>query len=112
VVEIGCGIGLTIRGAARAAALGRVVGVDVCERMLERARRVTAAERLDNVRYALGDAQVHRFAPAGFDVAVSRLGTMFSAIRLYRICVLAALTTMPRFAPVRDDEQKLRPHPS
>src|SRR5918999_4138490 len=53
---------------AVAAALGR---------LLERAREVTAAERLDNVRYELGDAQVHRFDPAGFDVAISRFGTMF-----------------------------------
>jgi SAM-dependent methyltransferase len=77
VVDIGCGTGLTTREAARAAAPGRVVGVDVSERMLERARQVTAAERLDNVRYELGDAQVHRFDPAGFDVAISRFGTMF-----------------------------------
>ena len=77
VVDIGCGTGLTTREAARAAAPGRVVGVDVSERMLERARRLTAAEGLDNVRYELGDAQLHRFDPAGFDVAISRFGTMF-----------------------------------
>jgi SAM-dependent methyltransferase len=45
--------------------------------MLERARQVTAVQRLDNVRYELGDAQVHRFDPARFDVAISRFGTMF-----------------------------------
>ena len=77
VVDIGCGTGLTTRAAARAAAPGRVVGVDVSERMLERARQVTTAERLDNVRYELGDAQVHHFDPAVFDVAISRFGTMF-----------------------------------
>ena len=77
VVDIGCGTGLTTREAARAAAPGRVVGVDVSGRMLERARQVTAAERLDNVRFELGDVQVHRFDPAGFDVAISRFGTMF-----------------------------------
>ncbi len=77
VVDIGCGTGLTTREAARAAAPGRVVGVDVSERMLERARELTAAERLDNLRYELGDAQEHRFDPAGFDVAISRFGTMF-----------------------------------
>jgi SAM-dependent methyltransferase len=77
VVDIGCGTGLTTREAARAAAPGRVVGVDVSEHMLERARQLTAAEGLDNVRYELGDAQVHRFDPAGFDVAISRFGTMF-----------------------------------
>ncbi len=79
VVDIGCGTGLTTRDAAHAAAPGRVVGVDVSERMLARAREVTAAERLDNVSYELGDAQVHRFDPAGFDVAISRFGTMFFA---------------------------------
>jgi SAM-dependent methyltransferase len=79
VLDVGCGTGLTTREAARAAAPGRVVGVDVSERMLERARQVTAAERLDNVSYELGDAQVHRFDRAGFDVAISRFGTMFFA---------------------------------
>ncbi len=77
VVDIGCGTGLTTREAARPAAPGRVLGVDVSERMLERARLLTAAERLDNVSYELGDAQTHRFDPAGFDVAISRFGTMF-----------------------------------
>jgi SAM-dependent methyltransferase len=77
VLDIGCGTGLTTREAARAAAPGRVVGVDVSERMLERARHLAAAEGLDNVRYELGDAQVHRFGRACFDVAISRFGTMF-----------------------------------
>jgi SAM-dependent methyltransferase len=77
VLDIGCGTGLTTREAARAAAPGRVVGVDVSERMLARARQLTGAERLDNVRYELGDAQVHGFEPAAFDVAISRFGVMF-----------------------------------
>jgi SAM-dependent methyltransferase len=77
VVDIGCGTGLTTREAACATAPGRAVGVDVSERMLERARQLTAAERLDNVRYELGDAQVHRFDRAGFDVGIGRFGTMF-----------------------------------
>ncbi len=77
VLDIGCGTGLTTREAARAAAPGRVVGVDVSERMLERARQLTEVERLDNVTFELGDAQVHRFDPARFDLAISRFGTMF-----------------------------------
>jgi ubiquinone/menaquinone biosynthesis C-methylase UbiE len=77
VLDIGCGTGLTTREAGRLAAPGRVLGVDVSERMLKRARELTAAEGLDNVRYELGDAQVHSFDPAGFDVAISRFGTMF-----------------------------------
>jgi SAM-dependent methyltransferase len=79
VVDIGCGTGQTTREAARAAGPGRVLGVDVSQRMLERARRLAAAEGLDGVRYELGDAQVHRFDPGRFDVAVSRFGTMFFA---------------------------------
>src|SRR5437016_3188834 len=77
VLDIGCGTGLTTREAARAAAPGRVLGVDVSERMLEHADHVTAAEQLANVHYELGDAQVHRYDPAGFDVVISRFGTMF-----------------------------------
>jgi SAM-dependent methyltransferase len=77
VLDIGCGAGQTTREAARAAAPGRVLGVDVSEPMLERARALTAAERLENVAYELGDAQSHRFAAAHYDVAISRFGTMF-----------------------------------
>jgi ubiquinone/menaquinone biosynthesis C-methylase UbiE len=77
VLDIGCGTGLTTREAGRAAAPGRVVGVDVSERMLERARELTARERLENVSYELGDAQVSRFDSERFDVAISRFGTMF-----------------------------------
>jgi SAM-dependent methyltransferase len=77
VLDIGCGTGQSTRDAARAAAPGRVVGVDVSERMLERARELTVAYPLDNVSYELGDAQVHGFDPARFDLAISRFGTMF-----------------------------------
>jgi len=77
VLDIGCGTGLTTREAARAAAPGRVVGVDISEPMLERARQLTATERIGNVHYELADAQVHRFDRASFDVAISRFGTMF-----------------------------------
>jgi ubiquinone/menaquinone biosynthesis C-methylase UbiE len=77
VLDIGCGTGLTTREAGRAAAPGRVVGVDVSERMLERARELAAAERLENVSYELGDAELSRFDPERFDVAISRFGTMF-----------------------------------
>ena len=79
VLDVGCGTGLTTREAGRAAAPGGVLGVDVSERMLERARLLTADEPIGNVRYELGDAQVHRFDHAGVDVAISRFGTMFFA---------------------------------
>lgn len=77
VLDIGCGTGLTTREAGRATAPGRVVGVDVSERMLARARALTAAEPFENVSYVLGDAQHYDFDPERFDVALSRFGMMF-----------------------------------
>lgn len=77
VLDIGCGAGQTTRDAARAASSGSVLGVDSSEQMLERARRLTLEAGLQNIRYELGDAQVHRFEPASFDILVSRFGTMF-----------------------------------
>jgi SAM-dependent methyltransferase len=77
VLDIGCGSGQSTREAARAAAPGRVLGVDVSAPALERARELSAAEGIDNVRYEHGDAQVHRFAADRFDVAISRFGVMF-----------------------------------
>ncbi len=77
VLDIGCGTGLTTREAGRASAPGRVLGLDVSERMLERARELTVRERLENVSYELGDAQVSRFDHERFEVAISRFGTMF-----------------------------------
>jgi ubiquinone/menaquinone biosynthesis C-methylase UbiE len=77
VLDIGCGAGLTTREAGRASAPGRVVGVDVSEPMLQRARERTAADALENVSYVLGDAQRYAFKPGRFDLAISRFGLMF-----------------------------------
>src|SRR3954449_13416198 len=41
VLDVGCGAGQTTRDAARAAMEGRVVGVDISERMIEQARRTS-----------------------------------------------------------------------
>lgn len=77
VLDIGCGTGASTRDAARDAAPGHVLGVDLSAPMLERARQLTAAERLDNVTYEQGDAQVHPFARGHHDVVISRFGAMF-----------------------------------
>ena len=77
VLDIGCGSGQTTREAARAAALGHALGVDISAQMLERARRLSDEEGLHNVSYEQADAQVHRFPSEHFDVGISRFGTMF-----------------------------------
>ncbi len=79
VLDIGCGAGQSTREAARAAAPGRALGVDLSEELLARAHRRTVDGTVSNVTYERGDAQVHPFAPASFDVVISRFGTMFFA---------------------------------
>lgn len=77
VVDIGCGTGKSTRDVARAATQGSVLGVDLSAVMLDRARECTIADGLVNVTYVQGDAQVHRFDEAAFDLAVSCFGAMF-----------------------------------
>jgi SAM-dependent methyltransferase len=77
VVDVGCGTGQTTREAARAAAPGDVLGIDVSAPALERARQLAAADGLDNVTYEEGDCQTYPFEPGSFDVAISRFGVMF-----------------------------------
>ena len=77
VLDIGCGAGQTSRLAARQAHPGQVLGLDLSAPELEQARALAAEERLDNLRFERGDAQVHPFPPGGFDVALSRFGIMF-----------------------------------
>jgi len=79
VLDIGCGAGQSTRDAARAAAPGNALGIDISEELLDRARRSTAEQRVSNATYERGDAQVHPFPPASFDVIISRFGTMFFA---------------------------------
>lgn len=79
VLDIGCGTGQTTRAAARAAVSGSALGIDISARMLARARQLSLQEGLRNVSFVQADAQVHRFPPGRFDLAISRFGTMFFA---------------------------------
>ena len=77
VLDIGCGNGESTRDAARTAADGTATGVDLSGRMVERARELADAEGVTNVTFVQGDAQVHPFVPAAYDIALSRFGAMF-----------------------------------
>jgi SAM-dependent methyltransferase len=77
VLDVGCGTGQTTRQAARTATAGSALGVDLSARMIDRARELAQAEGLRNVTFQRADAQVHRFPPEQFDLAISRFGTMF-----------------------------------
>jgi SAM-dependent methyltransferase len=77
VLDIGCGTGQSTRDAARAATAGSALGIDLSAQMLEHARRISREEGLANVSFEQADAQVHPFPAGGFDVAISRFGSMF-----------------------------------
>lgn len=79
VLDIGCGAGATTRIAARRAAHGHAVGVDISAPLLDRARASTASDGITNAAYERADAQTHPFPAAGYDVAISRGGVMFFA---------------------------------
>jgi SAM-dependent methyltransferase len=77
VIDIGCGCGATtIEIAARVSPGGEVLGLDISEPMLARAR-----ERAAHLpaRFVLADATVYDFGPGGADLAASRFGIMFFA---------------------------------
>lgn len=79
VIDIGCGSGQTTRDAAKAAAQGSALGVDLSARMLDHARRRAAEEGIANATFVQADAQVFPFDRTAFDVAISRTGAMFFA---------------------------------
>jgi len=79
VLDVGCGTGQTTRDAARVAADGLALGVDLSAAMLAVARRRAAEEGLGHVSFQQADAQVHPFAPGSYDLVLSRTGTMFFA---------------------------------
>jgi SAM-dependent methyltransferase len=77
VLDVGCGTGPTTRDAAHLAVDGRIVGIDLSPAMIARAWQRTRDQGLRNVDFILGDAQICPFEAGSFDVAVSRMGTLF-----------------------------------
>lgn len=76
VLDVGCGTGATTHAIARRLGpAAHCTGVDISEPMIAAARqRAGQGERTD---FLCGDAQTQPFAPACFDLLVSRFGVMF-----------------------------------
>jgi SAM-dependent methyltransferase len=78
VIDVGCGCGATtIDFAARVSPGGEVLGLDISEPMLARARE-RAPQNLP-IRFERADATVYDFEPNGADLVASRFGVMFFA---------------------------------
>jgi SAM-dependent methyltransferase len=79
LLDVGCGAGFTTLALARELGPGaRTVGADISEPLLAAARERAEAAGVP-IEFILGDAQTVDFAPASFDLIVSRLGVMFFA---------------------------------
>lgn len=76
VLDVGCGAGVTsLALAARVGPTGRVLGVDISEALVTRAReRIPPSAQL---AFELGDAGQMSLAPVSFDLLFSRFGVMF-----------------------------------
>jgi SAM-dependent methyltransferase len=78
VIDVGCGCGATtIDFAERVGPEGQVLGLDVSEPMLARARE--RAPQNQPIRFELADATVYDFEPDHADLVASRFGVMFFA---------------------------------
>lgn len=87
VLDIGCGFGETCLESGRIVGnSGEVLGLDCTAAFLEIANRERDDAGASNVRYELGDAQVHALLKSHYDVVYSRFGIMFfeSAVRALR----------------------------
>ena len=75
VLDVGCGAGRLSLDCARTAE--SVLGIDLSSEMLAVARLRASGSGTSNAVFEQGDAQVHPFEAASFDVVTSRWGTMF-----------------------------------
>ncbi|MFB9262896.1 class I SAM-dependent methyltransferase [Bradyrhizobium erythrophlei] len=79
VLDVGCGTGGTTFAVAQALGpSGHCTGIDISEPMIATAR-ARAARNDVPASFICADAQTYVFAPASFDMIISRLGVMFFA---------------------------------
>lgn len=78
VLDVACGTGWATVMAARAVGeKGRVIGVDIADKMLDVARRKAASAGLSNVEYRVGDAETLGFDEASFDAVICASSIFF-----------------------------------
>jgi len=78
VLDVGCGTGASALPAAEiVGAEGKVIGVDLAEKLLERARAKAAERQRANVEFRLGDMTALGFPDSSFDAVVSVFSIFF-----------------------------------
>ncbi|MEK9902402.1 MAG: methyltransferase domain-containing protein [Gammaproteobacteria bacterium] len=77
ILDIGCGCGDTSIDIAKKVPKGKVLGLDISEPMLDRARNSANELSLKNIDFEVKDVQTDSMPSEYFDVAYSRFGVMF-----------------------------------
>lgn len=78
VVDVGCGGGLSsIEIARQVAPGGRVLGVDIAHRLIERAEQRAWGQGAENVEFYCADAENAQLPMKGFDRLFARFGVTF-----------------------------------
>jgi SAM-dependent methyltransferase len=78
VLDVGCGTGASALPAARRVGpAGKVVGIDLAERLLEIARRKAANRNLDNVEFRFGDMEHLGYPDQHFDAVICVFAIFF-----------------------------------
>jgi len=80
VLDVGCGSGASaIPAAIKVGPRGRVVGIDLAERLLDIARSKSIAQKLHNVDFQRADMTAPGYPDASFDAVVSVFSIFFVA---------------------------------
>jgi SAM-dependent methyltransferase len=78
VIDIGCGSGTTVLELARRVGTGgSVLGADISQQSVDKAKERIRASALRQANVSLCDVSVHEFPAESFDLAFSRFGVMF-----------------------------------
>ena len=78
VLDVGCGSGASaIPAGMIVGPAGRVVGVDLAERLLAKARAKAAAQNLDNIEFRQADMEALGYPDASFDAVVCVFAIFF-----------------------------------
>lgn len=128
VLDVGCGFGESCLEIGRVVGPeGDVLGVDCTRAFLDVANAERDAAGLRQVRYEVGDAQVHPFGASSFDLVYSRFGVMFfqsqvAALRNFHralapggtVCLVVwrALRENPCWSTAREVALEVLPEPA
>ena len=78
VLDVACGTGWATMAAAWAVGdTGRVIGIDIADKLLDVARDKSMSAGLSNVEYRVGDAEALEFDDASFDVVICASSIFF-----------------------------------